>query len=127
MSIYEEMKELKFLAITGFALVDYAESISDDGKFELSNKRWVIRPNNFVTLQPHWKQTTNVAISLRGNPHEFAELPELPLKEGMSGYSECKVTLPSQLAAATFYIRRAKELYTKGSKRVQKQQRLTER
>ncbi|GAA0405364.1 hypothetical protein GCM10009133_12490 [Cocleimonas flava] len=126
MSIHEEIKELKYLAITGFALIDFAESISDGGKFELNNKRWVIRPKNFVTLQPHWKQTLNIAISLRGNPHEFAELTELPLKEGMSGYSECKVTLPTQLAAATFYIRRAKELYTKGNRRIQKQQILKE-
>ena len=126
MVIENEMKNLKYLATTGLALANYSESISNNGKFELSSSRWVIRPNNFVTLQPHWKQTTNIAISLRGNPNEYAKLSELPLKEGMAGYSECKVTLPNQLAAALFYIRRANELFNRGRNRVQKPLILTE-
>jgi len=126
MTIQSEINELGFLSTTGLALVEYAESISNGGKFELNNKRWVIRPNNFVTFEPHWKRTTNIAISLRGNPEEFAELSELPLKEGMKGYSECTVISSSQLAGATFYIRRAEQLYTRGSTRTQKKQSIIE-
>ncbi|WP_206486579.1 hypothetical protein [Thalassotalea sp. G2M2-11] len=126
MNIRDNLNELGDLSIVGLAIADYSESIADNGKFELNGKRWVIRPNNFVTLEPHWKRAKNIAISLRGNPSEFAEFKELPLKEGMSGYSECTITTPNQLAAAAFYIRRAQEIYSKGRNRIQKGLAVTE-
>jgi len=124
--IQNEMKKLGPLADIGAALVAYAESIADGGKFELSGNRWVVRPNNFVTFEPHYQRALNIAVSLRGNPNEFAKLPELPLKEGMAGYSECSITQANQLAAAAFYIRRAHELYHRGRSRTHKQQKIIE-
>ena len=124
--IQNEMKKLGTLADVGAALVAYAESIADGGKFELSGNRWVVRPNNFVTFEPHYQRALNIAVSLRGNPSEFAELSELPLKEGMAGYSECSITKPSQLAAAAFYVRRAHELYQRGRNRTHKNQKIIE-
>lgn len=124
--IQDEMKKMGLLAEIGAALVAYAESIADGGKFELSGYRWVVRPNNFVTLEPHYIRALNIAVSLRGNPSEFAELPELPLKKGMAGYSECSITTPGQLAAASLYIRRASELYHRGKNRIHKNQKLME-
>ena len=124
--IQDEMKKLGALAEVGVALVIYAESIADGGKFELSGNRWVVRPNNFVTLEPHYQRALNIAVSLRGNPSEFAEFQELSLKEGMAGYSECSITKPSQLAAAAFYIRRAYELYQRGRNRMHKKQKIIE-
>ncbi|QLE97786.1 hypothetical protein [Neptunomonas phycophila] len=124
--IQNEMKKLGILADVGAALVTYSESIAEGGKFELSGSRWVVRPNNFVTFEPHYLRVLNIAVSLRGNPSEYAELPELPLKQGMSGYSECTITKPDQLAAAAFYIRRAYELFQRGRNRTQKKQILIE-
>ena len=126
MNIWDELKNLGPLATTAMALADFCEAIADGGQFEKSDARWVIRPNNFVTLEPHWKRVKNVAISLRGNPSEFAPLPELPVKAGMSGYSECKIESASQLAAAAFYIRRAHEIYSRGRNRSQKGQKVVE-
>ncbi|WP_274061511.1 hypothetical protein [Vibrio parahaemolyticus] len=124
--IQNEMKKLGTLAVVGTALASYAESIADGGKFELSGNRWVVRPDNFVTFEIHYQRTLNIAVSLRGNPCEFAEFLELPLKKGMGGYSECSITKPCQLAAAAFYVRRAHELYQRGRSRMQKQQTITE-
>ncbi|WP_456426121.1 hypothetical protein [Rhodocaloribacter sp.] len=124
--IENELGKLKSLSRIGFALAEYAKAISDGGLFEKSGNRWVMRPNNFVTLEPHYQRALNIAISLRGNPDEFADFPELPLKEGMHGYSECSVTESRQLAAATFYIRRAKEIYERGRSRTQKKQKIIE-
>lgn len=121
------MKKLGSLSEIGVALAAYAENIADGGKFERSGNRWVVRPNNFVTFEPHYKRTLNIAVSLRGNPKEFAEFPELPLKEGMAGYSECTITKPNHLAAAAFYIRRAQELYQRGRNRPRKNQKIVEK
>lgn len=124
--IQSEMRKLGVLAEAGCALVVYAESIADGGKFELSGNRWVVRPNNFVTFEPHYQRALNIAVSLRGNPSEFAEFPELPLKQGMAGYSECSITNPNQLAAAAFYVRRAHEIYQRGRVREHKKQKIIE-
>ena len=124
--IQDEMKKLGALSEVGAALVAYAESIAGDSKFELSGNRWVLRPNNFVTFEPHYQRVLNIAVSLRGNPDEFAEFPELPLKEGMAGYSECSITNPNQLAAAAFYVRRANELYKRGRSRAHRNQKIIE-
>jgi hypothetical protein len=110
----ENIEELKHM---GIALVQYAKSIIDGVEFEQNGTRWVARPDNFVTFEPHWKRAKNIAVSLRGNPGEFIEQNELPLRSGMSGYSECKLTNVNQLAAASSYIGRAAELYQRGSTR----------
>lgn len=110
----EKIEELKHV---GIALVQYAKSIISGIEFEQSGTRWVARPHNFVTFEPHWKRAKNIAVSLRGNPSEFIEHNELPLKAGMAGYSECKIISASQLAAASSYISRAAELYQRGATR----------
>jgi hypothetical protein len=101
----------------GFALLQYAVSLPE-GKvsFENKNGRWVFDPN-YVTLQIHYKRTNNIRISLRGNPEEFQIQEELPLKAGMGGYSECSFEHPTQMYAATSYIRRAWQIYNKGRNR----------
>ena len=126
MNIRVEMANLGSLATIGLALADYCESIANGGTFEQNGTRWVIRPNNYVTLEPHWKRVKNVAISLHGNPSEFAAMPELPLKTGMAGYSECKVESINQLAAAAFNVRQAKEIYSRGRNRTPKKMQAVE-
>lgn len=114
----DEIANLTELKHVGLALVEFASSLVDGTKFEAHERRWVARPHNFVTFEIHWQRTKNIAISLRGNPSEFLPFPELPLKAGMAGYSECKVTSTRQLAAASSYMATAAELYAKGSTRV---------
>lgn len=128
-TINTQLANLGALEAIGQALAAYAEAISAGGRFELSDtgSRWILHPDNFVTLEPHWKRVKNIRISLRGLPTEFAELPELPLKSGMAGYSECSVTKAGQLAAAASYIRRANELYRRGRGRTRKRPHVVEK
>jgi hypothetical protein len=101
----------------GLALIEFAESLFPDTQFEAEGKRWVARPNNFVTFEVHWQRVRNITMSLRGNPEEFIESDKLPLNAGMAGYSECKVTSPKQLDVASSYVARAGELYKRGRDR----------
>jgi len=117
MSLKDEIEKIPELKNIGLALVDYAVSLFHGIEFEQSGTRWVARPKNYVTFEVHWKRAKNIAISLRGNPSEFLAFDELPLKQGMAGYSECKITNQSQLAAASTYIRRAAEIYQRGRDR----------
>lgn len=120
MSLKEEISNIPELKCVGLALLEFSEALIDGTEFQAHDRRWVSRPHNFVTFEVHWQRAKNISISLRGNPTEFVQLSELPLKAGMAGYSECKVTSPKQLHAASSYIARAAELYQRGSKRVQK-------
>lgn len=114
----DDIAKISKLKNLGLALVDFAESLFSGTQFEAHGDRWVARPNNFVTFEVHWARAKNIALSLRGNPDEFVSLPELPLKAGMAGYSECKISSSRQLAAASSYIARAAELYERGSGRI---------
>ena len=116
--IEEEISKVAGLKNVGLALVQFAESLFKGTVFESSDRRWVARPHNFVTFEVHWQRANNIALSLRGNPDEFLTFEELPLRAGMGGYSECKITSARHLAAASCYIRSAAELYSKGSKRI---------
>jgi hypothetical protein len=117
MSIDVELTELQAIRHAGFALLEYAASLPDSyGGFSNKNGRWVCEPN-FVTFEIHYKRAQNIRISLRGNPEEFEQHEELPLKAGMNGYSECSFESNSQLFAATAYIRRAWQIFNKGRAR----------
>jgi hypothetical protein len=118
MSLEEEIAKLPELRHVGLALLQFARSLVEGIEFEAHDRRWVARPHNFVTFEVHWQRASNIALSLRGNPSEFIQMPELPLKAGMAGYSECKVTSVGQLHAASSYVARAGELYRRGSQRV---------
>ena len=68
------------------------------------------------------QRARNITISLRGAPTEFQSFKELELSSGMGHvYSECKITRPAQLEAATSYIARAAETFRKGRSRVKTQ------
>ncbi|WP_434148693.1 hypothetical protein ACR2R6_15685 [Methylocaldum gracile subsp. desertum] len=120
MSLEEEISKVTELKHVGLALLQYVQSLVEGTEFQAHERRWVARPHNFVTFEVHWQRARNITISLRGNPSEFIQFSELPLKGGMAGYSECKVTSTNQLRAASSYIARAAELYKRGSRRIQK-------
>ena len=117
MDIADEFHELDEINHCGFALLQYTVSLPEGRvTFENKNGRWIFDPN-YVTLQIHYKRSNNIRISLRGNPNELEIHDELPLKAGMAGYSECSFECPSQMFAATSYIRRAFQIYNKGRNR----------
>lgn len=120
----DEIVNLRNLKSTGLALVEFAQSLFPGTAFEQNGRRWVARPNNFVTFEVHWRRSRNISLSLRGKPDEFLLSECLPLRAGMGGYSECKVTNVRQLAAAAAYIETAAEIFTRGRARVRKQPRL---
>ncbi|MGB7541253.1 MAG: hypothetical protein WBM28_04455 [Burkholderiales bacterium] len=114
-----EISKITELEHVGLALVQFAKSLVPGTSFEQSEGgRWIARPRNFVTFEIHWQRVRNIALSLRGNPTEFLPHEELPLKAGMGGYAECRITSVRQLAAASSYISRAAEISLKGATRV---------
>jgi hypothetical protein len=126
--IEDEIAELGDLKDVGLALIQYARSIFPGTTLSSTAQgKYVARPRNFVTFKVHSKRAKNITVTLRGNPTEFLQLKELPLKADMAGYSSFKLTEVGQLAAAATYIRRAAELHAAGRVREQKQLKLIER
>jgi hypothetical protein len=70
----------------------------------------------------------NIVVSLRGNPDEFIQFPELPLREGRGegSYSECTLKNPNQLPAIAMYIQKAYAIYKEGRGRKKKHPRIAE-
>ena len=118
MNIADELIELDDINHCSFALLQYAVSLPEKATFTNKSGRWVLDPN-FVAFQIHHKRANNIRISLRGNPTEFEEQPELALQPGMEGDSECSFESPAQLFAASAYIRRAWRIFNKGRGRDQ--------
>ena len=121
MGVREEITKIPKLKNIGLALIDYIESLYPEITFELKTKRWV--PSvNFVTFTVQHARAQNIVISLRGNPKEFIEFKELPLREGMGygAYTECTLEHAKQLPAIAMHIRTAYEIYSKGNMRDKK-------
>lgn len=116
LNISDELTELDGINHCGFALLQYAVTLIENGSFIHKNGKWICK-ENFVTFQVHHKKTNNIRVSLRGYPTEYQEYSELLLKQGMKGYSEFVFEDTTQLFAASSYIRRALQLYKKGSRR----------
>ena len=117
MTLEDDIKKLKGITRVGFSLVDFIRSIHP-GEFQLEGNYWVYRPDNFVTIDVHWKRANNITLSLRGAPTEFVTHAGSPLTYGMGNvYSRCKIERADQLDAASYYIRRALELYQRGRSR----------
>ncbi len=121
MGIREDIRKIPELENAGLALVDYIESLVPGITFELKSKRWI--PSfNFVTLNIQYSRSKSIAISLRGNPKEFIEFEELPLREGMGSgaYTECTFQRVNQLPALAMHIRKAYEIKKAGRSRIKK-------
>ena len=123
-----ELAKIPELKDVGTALVAFARALFPGVHFEANAQgRFVAMPDNFVTFIVHWQRARNITVTLRGNPSEFLPFDELALKPDMAGYSSFKLTGVKQLAAASFYIRRAAEIYQAGRVRVRKSQRVVEK
>lgn len=127
MEIRKEISKISKLKNVGLALIDYIESLYPGITFELKTKKWV-PSENFVTFTVQHARAENIVISLRGNPKEFLEFEELPLREGMGhgAYTECTLEQANQLPAVAMHIRKAYELYQEGSTRDKKRPKITE-
>ena len=113
-TIESEIDQLRGITNIGRALVDFARSLRP-GEFHLEGKRWVFRPDNFVTMSIHCTRANNLSLSLRGAPSEYDQSDKLKLNSGMGHvYAECKIERRDQLAAAASYIERAHEIYRRG-------------
>lgn len=122
-----EIDKLRDLEIVGKALVEYAKTLIEDLNFYADSQgRYVATPHNFITFKVHWQRANNLTVTLRGNPEEFATLPELALSRDQAGYSSFKLKEKKQLCAATLYVRRSAEIYERGRERVQKGQSIVE-
>src|SRR5438445_795244 len=123
MTIEQEIQQLESISPVGLALVAFARAIHPTGDFVLESRSWIYRPDNFVTFDIHFQRANNITLSLRGGTSEFDEYPLLPLTIGMGHvYSRCKIERADQLDAASYYIRRALELYQRGRSRPHKKQ-----
>ena len=121
MGIRNDISKIPKLQNMGLALIDYIVSLSPNISFEQKGRRWV-PSENFVTFTIQHARSENIVISLRGNPKEFIQFEELPLKEGMGhgAYSECIINNPKQLPAIALCIKKAYELYCEGGSRQKK-------
>ncbi|MCJ8500132.1 hypothetical protein, partial [Desulfatitalea alkaliphila] len=115
MGVREDISRLPNLKNVGLALIDYVESLQPGITFSKKGKRWV-PSENFVTFTIQFVRSKKIVISLRGNPDEFLEFEDLPLKEGMGygAYSECHLESPKQLPAISMHIKNAYDIYCKG-------------
>jgi hypothetical protein len=125
-TIYEELDRLdSTLNHAGITIIEFVQGLAG-GKFLKEERRWVFRPQNFVTLTIHAIRTSNITITLRGNPEEFAPLSQIELKQDRNGYSICKLESIMQLDAVLFHVRRAHKLWLLGKQRSQKRLRVVE-
>ena len=100
----------------GIALVQFAQTIYPESHFQpaTSPGMWVLRPNNFVTFVV---RRDYIRLLLRGLPCEFPKYKGSLLTGSRGSYSTCKLRDPSQLHAATCYIKRAAKIYRAGRAR----------
>ena len=86
-SIETEAKRLKNIGESAFFLAQYARALTPKSDYDFDGRRFVLRPDNFVTFSVHSSRANNLTVSLRGNTTEFEKLPELLIKPDQNGYS----------------------------------------
>ena len=113
-SLRKEIAQLDTIQAIAVALVEYAIALVPDNHIEAKGSRFVLSPENFATFTIHSARANNLTVSLRGNPEEFEHQSELEIVKDQNGYSSFKLKQTGQLAAASIYIRRTHELYSRG-------------
>lgn len=117
----EEMSTISELASCGIAITQMVDDLAGSRKWSYGSHRWIKEPN-FVTITIQPKKRA-LRFTIRGRTSEFNQFIELSLKRGRAGaYSEFVFEKPRQLAAATFYIQHAYELFQRGGARRKRQQ-----
>jgi hypothetical protein len=102
-------------AIAHFAMAITEESLQRD-----TSGRWRPPSHNFVTVKPQYERAHSLAVTLRGNPHEFEVGDRLKLGPDQNGYSAFRLEAPDQIADAFKYVNRAHVLFELGRTRDQK-------
>ena len=101
------------------AIVRYISSVADGNWVEGDSGRWRIQGANFVTVKSQYARAGTLAITVRGNPHEFEVLDGLELKTDQNGYSRFAFGDPRHTVDAIACVRRAKTLFDRGGQRPQ--------
>jgi len=129
-SIYADFRRLGGMEPVGAALALFAESLSPGGEFRLEGekaKKWIYRPNNFVTFQVQTRKPVMV-ITLRGLYVEFINEAKgtlfykdsLALDRDMGTYSRYRIDRPNQLLPAAYFIKLAFDHFNRPRRRSSK-------
>ena len=109
----EDLRRVEDLEATGVALSRFAESLAPGGTFVKQGRKWIYRPNNFVTFEVQ-PRASGIVITLRGGPEQFRARAEAfgfkdeyvkNLNRERAAYSRYPVRNPGQLLAAAQFIR----------------------
>jgi hypothetical protein len=116
--MYEDFKRVGPMEAVAVAPSRFVESLAPSGRFVQENKRWVYRPNNFVTFQVQPK-VVGILITLIGRPDQFRERAEAfgfkkeeylkRLDPDRGAYSRYQIKTPDQLLPAAQFIKWAFE------------------
>ena len=106
-----ELDRLGELRHVGHALAEFAVSLLGSG-FKRQGQRWVMRGQNWVDLQIHYKRATNIVFGLYGNAirHGLKTHPKLDIRWIRNSRIEFIVRSRDDLDGAAFYLRQAAEL-----------------
>jgi hypothetical protein len=119
--IYQDFARMGEMAPIAIALSRFAESLSPGGGFKKKegDRKWIYRPNNFVTFEVQPRKR-GILLTLRGSlpyykdrSETFPELREEYINRLESGpweYCSYPVRSPSQLLAAAQFIKWAFEV-----------------
>lgn len=90
-------------------LVERVPRHAPHGYLSREGLRYVERPDNFWTIEPHYKRVRSFTITLRGEPKHFEpSRHHIEVKRDRPGYSRFKLTDPSDLDEALRLILTAK-------------------
>ncbi len=106
------------IAAQAEGIARYINEFCTGGWSKNSNGRYVSDPN-FVTIKPQIARANNLAVTIRGNPHEFEKGEMIVVKGDQAGYSRFILDNPKQLADCLMHIDRARTLYDRGRTRSQ--------
>jgi hypothetical protein len=111
--MFEDFRRTGHMDAIAIALSRFVESLAPGGQFVKEGRKWIYRPNNFVTFESQPRKV-GILLTLRGTPAHFRERAETfgfkdeyikNLDRERSAYSRYPVRSPGQLLAAAQFIK----------------------
>jgi hypothetical protein len=112
-AMYEDFGRAGSMDTIAMALSRYAQSLAPGGEFKKAGRKWIYRPNNFVTFEVQPRKA-GILLTMRGVPGQFRERAEAfglrdeyvkRLDRDRAAYSRYPVRAPDQLLAAAQFIK----------------------
>ena len=112
-AMYEDFRRAGSMDVIAIALSRFAETLAPGGQFVKENRKWIYRPNNFVTFEVQPRKR-GVLLTLRGGPEQFKSRAEAfglqeewvkRLDRDRAAYSRYPVRNPGQLLPAAQFIK----------------------